>query len=324
MPKSHAKSTPSALIRKAVHGDRRAISQLMSMAENDPQARITILSKLYWLTGKAQIVGITGPPGCGKSTLIAQLAKRYRDAGRSVGIVAVDPSSHITGGALLGDRIRMGELASDPRVFIRSMATRGHFGGVARATEDAVRILDASAMDYVIVETAGAGQSDVYVKQLAHTTVVVTAPGMGDEIQALKAGIMEIADIFVVNKADREDADRAAQEIHQMIMMSEPFRGWRPRVLKTVATSGDGVAGLVETINQHAKYLGDSGGLRKTRVARLPSEVLEVAKQYFEEVTLKEIATSEMFQKIMRQVTANKIDPYSAGRKLVSKRLARR
>jgi LAO/AO transport system kinase len=147
---------------------------------------------------------------------------------------------------------------------------------------------------------------------------------MGDEIQALKAGIMEIADIFVVNKADREDADRAAQEIHQMIMMSEPFRGWRPRVLKTVATSGDGVAGLVETINQHAKYLGDSGGLRKTRVARLPSEVLEVAKQYFEEVTLKEIATSEMFQKIMRQVTANKIDPYSAGRKLVSKRLARR
>jgi LAO/AO transport system kinase len=312
-------SSLKTLIRRAVRGDRRAVSQVMSTAENDPRSRIAILSNLYWAAPHARIIGVTGAPGCGKSTLITQLAKRYRDAGRSIGIVAVDPSSHITGGALLGDRIRMGELASDPRIFIRSMATRGHSGGVARATEDAVRILDASATDYVIIETAGAGQSDVDVKQLAYTTIVVTAPGMGDEIQALKAGIMEIGDIFVVNKADRENADLTAQEIHQMIMMSEPFRGWRPRVLKTVATTGEGIVGLVEAINQHWKYFEDSGELRKSRDERLRSEVLEAAKQYFEEVRLREIAASDVFQTVMRQVLANKIDPYSAGRRLVSK-----
>lgn len=317
MPKSIPDSLLKGFARKAVHGDRRAISQLMSIAENDPYSRIKILSTLYWQAGKAYVIGITGPPGCGKSTLISQLAKRYRDSGSSVGIVAVDPSSQITGGALLGDRIRMSELASDPRVFIRSMATRGHSGGIARATEDAVRIFDASGMNYVMVETAGAGQSDVDVKSLAHTTIVVTAPGLGDEIQALKAGIMEIGDIFVVNKADRENADRTTQEIHSMITMAEPVNGWRPRVLKTTATSGDGVVGLVEAINQHSQHVRKSKQLEQMKNKRLRQDVLDAVKRYFEDISLQEIASTERFTKIMAQVEAHRIDPYTAARRLV-------
>jgi LAO/AO transport system kinase len=289
----------------------------MSIAENDPQSRIEILAKLYWLSGKANIVGITGPPGCGKSTLISQLTKHFRKAGFSVGIVAVDPSSHITGGALLGDRIRMAELASDSRVFIRSMATRGQFGGIARATEDAVRILDATSMGYVIVETAGAGQSDVDVKGLTDTTVVVTAPGLGDEIQALKAGIMEIADIFVVNKADRENADQTARELQSMISMGEPPNGWRPRVIKTVAKTGEGVAALVEAINQHAQHIRKLGQVRGEDWERMRSEVLHATERYFDEITLQEIASSSQFEKILARVKAGKLDPYTAGRMLV-------
>ena len=303
------------LLKKALKHDRRAIAQLMSLAENDPSSRIEILARLYWLRGKANIIGITGPPGCGKSTLITQLAKHYRKSGKIVGIVAVDPSSQITGGALLGDRIRMGELAADPRIFIRSMATRGHFGGIARATEDAVRILDATSIDQIIVETAGAGQSDVDVKTLVDTTVVVTAPGLGDEIQALKAGIMEIGDIFVVNKADKENADQTAQEIHSMIMMADSTNGWRPRVAKTVATTGDGIDALGEAINQHLQVrrrkeapLMEREGLR--------SQILDAAGMYFE-VSLHELASSKKFEALLNQVESRKIDPFTAGRRLI-------
>ena len=306
------------MIRKAMRGERRAISRLMSIAENDPSSRIRILSLLYWRTGRAHIIGITGPPGCGKSTLIAQLAKSYSANGSTVGIVAVDPSSQITGGALLGDRIRMTDLASDPKVYIRSMATRGHFGGIARATEDAVRILDASAKDYIIVETAGAGQSDVDVKSLAHTTIVVTAPGLGDEIQALKAGIMEIGDIFVVNKADKENADRTAQEIHSMVMMTEPSKGWRARVIKTTASSGEGVVALIEAISQHAELVRGSVRTEEQENQRLHRDVLEAAKRYFEDVTLQRIASTRSFDRVMSRVLARKLDPYTAARRLVS------
>ena len=312
--------TVRKLLNKAIKGERRAASQLMSLAENEPEARFKILSALYWKTGRAHIIGITGPPGCGKSSIISHLAKTYAAKTDSVGIVAVDPSSQITGGALLGDRIRMAELSSNPKVFIRSMATRGYSGGVARATEDVVRILEAMQMNYVIIETAGAGQSDVDIGKLADTTVVITAPGLGDEIQALKAGIMEIGDIFVVNKSDRENADRAVGEIHNMIMMSESA-GWRPRVLKTNALSGEGITSLVETIRQHSEYLmGESGEVDD--LDRMKREVIYATKTYFEDIALQRIISTRWFGILLSQVKKRKLDPYVAARKLLRKSLS--
>jgi LAO/AO transport system kinase len=288
----------------------------MSLVENDPEARLKILSLLYWQPRNARIVGITGSPGCGKSTLIARLARCFRDKNATVGIVAVDPSSHVTGGALLGDRIRMSELSYDSKIFIRSMATRGYFGGVARATRDVVRILDALGMDWVIIETAGAGQSDVDVKNMAHTTVVVTAPGLGDEIQTLKAGIMEIGDIFVVNKSDRENADQTVRELRSMIMMSEPV-GWRPVVMKTNALSGEGVLEVAKSIREHGEYqkrnLDDRGHVER--------EVVFAAKKYFDDIALERTTSTRWFNNLCMQVTDRKMDPYRAARKLLRRTL---
>ena len=308
------------LLSRATSGNRRAASQLMSLVENDPAARFRILSALYWKSGKAHIIGITGPPGCGKSSLIARLAKNYSAKNEKVGIVAVDPSSQISGGALLGDRIRMTELSSDPRVFIRSMATRGYFGGVARATEDVVRILGAILMTRVIIETAGAGQSDVDIRKLADTTVVVTAPDFGDEIQALKAGIMEIGDIFVVNKADKENADRTVREIRNMIMMSES-EGWRPHVLKTNALSGEGIISLVETIRLHSEYQVRETSKLDTS-DRAKREIIYAMKRYFEDITLQKAISSKWFEGLLVEVTERKLDPYKAARKTLRKSLA--
>ena len=297
----------------------------MSFAENDSHARFRILSALYARTGRAHVIGVTGPPGSGKSTLISTLAKRFREREASVGIVAVDPTSRVTGGALLGDRVRMGDLAGDPKTFIRSMATRGQTGGIARATEDVVRILDATSTEYIFVETVGAGQSDIDIKALAHTTIVVTAPGLGDEIQALKAGIMEIGDIFVVNKSDKENADKAGQEIHSMLMMAEADQGWKPRVLKTSALSGEGVTALSEAIQQHSAYLKGSGKLESSNRLEVRRDVLEATRRYFEEVTLQEIALTREFSDGVASVETGKTDPYTVARNLVGrfKKMAR-
>src|SRR5262245_426940 len=228
------------LVDKVLAGDKRAIARAISAVEDGSPGRTDLLKQLFSHTGKALIVGITGSPGAGKSTLVDRLAAHYRAKGETVAIVAVDPSSPFTGGAILGDRIRMQSMATDPGIFIRSMAARGNSGGLARATADAVAILDAAGYNKVIVETVGVGQDEIDIVKTADVTVVVLVPGMGDDIQAIKAGIMEIGDVFVINKADREGTLRTERELESLLSISERADGWRPSVVKTIATENGG------------------------------------------------------------------------------------
>jgi LAO/AO transport system kinase len=241
-----------------------AVARAISWAESGEPAFQSLLARLYPSTGRARVTGLTGAPGAGKSTLTAALARLFRRAGRKVGIVAVDPSSPFSGGAILGDRIRMQDLYTDPGVLIRSMATRGHLGGLARATADAVDVLDAAGFEEVLVETVGVGQDEVEVFRLAETCVVVLTPGMGDDIQAIKAGLMEVADLFVVNKADRDGADRVVSEVMQMLELGE-HGAWIPPIVKTVATSGQGLDSLAEFLGRHRAFLDGADGAAKKR-----------------------------------------------------------
>ena len=251
------------LAERVLAGIPPAIARAITWAETSDPRFPELLSRLWPRTGRARVVGLTGAPGAGKSTLTAALARAARAEGRKVGIVAVDPSSPFTGGAILGDRIRMQELYTDPGVMIRSMATRGHLGGLSRATADAVDVLDAAGFDDVLVETVGVGQDEVEVFRLAETCVVLLTPGMGDDIQAIKAGLMEVADVFVVNKADREGADRTVHEVLQMLEMGE-HGAWIPPVLKSVARTGEGVPGLRAELAKHRDFLsGPSGSSRR-------------------------------------------------------------
>ena len=305
------------LIKRLLTGDRRAIARLITIIENDGAEAQEALAALYPHTGRAHIVGVTGAPGTGKSTLVNELAKVYRKRDRTVGIIAVDPTSPFSGGAFLGDRIRMRDLSGDAGIFIRSMATRGSLGGLARATADAVKVLDAAGFQTILVETVGAGQSEVDIARAAHTTIVVKAPGLGDEIQAFKAGITEIADIFVVNKADREGADSAALAL-QMIMdlghrshLSPQEPGWRPPICKTIALHGEGVEAVVEAIEEHAAYLRKSGNLQQRERGRIERELRsiitqEMARSFFER--LDEAQFDGLIDSIMRR----ELDPYSA------------
>jgi LAO/AO transport system kinase len=276
-----------------------------------------ILRSLFGKTGRARVIGITGPPGAGKSTLVQRLAQLYRKRGKTVGIVAVDPSSPFTGGAILGDRIRMTEIYTDPGVFIRSMATRGALGGLARATADAVDVLDAAGYDVVMIETVGVGQDEVEIVKAAETTAVVLAPGFGDDIQAIKAGILEIGDVFVVNKADREGSDRAAAQLAMMLDLS-PDDGWRPPIVKTVAPSASGVEELAGALDAHGAALAASGEGERRRRKRARARLLALLEERFRRRVEAAAPPTGGLEEATDRVCSRSEDPYAAADRLFS------
>jgi LAO/AO transport system kinase len=300
-------------------GDRRSIAKAITIAENDTAEAKKLITSIYPHTGKAHIIGLTGPGGSGKSTLIEKIVREYRRRGKTVGVVAVDPTSPFSGGAFLGDRIRMQELSTDEGVFIRSMATRNYPGGIAKATKDAVKILDASGKDVVIVETVGAGQSEVEIIKVVQTIVVIHAPGLGDEIQAIKAGLMEIADIFVVNKADRENADKTAIDIQSIIQLNNKAIAWKPPIIKTVALTGEGVPQLIEKIEEHRLCLENEAG-GKRDLERAEAELSEAIREKLTSSVIEELKREGEFKKLSQKIMKRKIDPASAAEKLLHER----
>jgi LAO/AO transport system kinase len=306
------------LVSRAREGDPRAVARLISLVEDESPLLREVTAALAPHTGRARIVGITGAPGVGKSTSTSALVGRLRAAGQRVGVLAVDPSSPFSGGALLGDRVRMQDHALDPEVYIRSMASRGHLGGLAWTTPQAIRVLDAAGCDVVLIETVGVGQSEVEIAGLADTTLVLLAPGMGDGIQAAKAGILEIGDLYVINKADRDGADTLRRELRSMLALAENAEGaWKPPIVKTVASRDEGLDEVVAEIDRHHAWLESSGELAVRRTTRARDEIEAIALTALRRRWGDVHGRAEL-DELARQVVAGASDPYAAAETLLA------
>ena len=303
-----------ALVQRALKGERPAIARVISLVEDGGADVAAVMRLLHPHTGDAYTVGVTGSPGAGKSTLTERLVARVREGGARVGVLAVDPSSPFTGGALLGDRVRMQSHATDPDVFIRSMATRGHLGGISLATPEAVRVLDAVGKDFIVIETVGVGQAEVDITNACDTTVVVLNPGWGDAVQAAKAGLMEIADVFVVNKADREGTRQTVRELRQMLEMSDAER--KPDIVQTIATKDEGIADLAEAIEQHRAYQKEKGLLRQRRLRRVRRELRAIVAERLRARVERD--HGRLLDDLAESVERRETDPYEAADRLIA------
>jgi len=308
------------LATSLLSGNRRALARGITLVETGGAQARELLSAIYARTGHAHVVGITGAPGAGKSTLVNALALHWRRTGKTVGIIAVDPTSPFTGGAILGDRIRMQPLGGDSGIFIRSMASRGRLGGIAHATSDAIDLLDAAGFDLVLVETVGAGQSEVEIASAAHTTIVIEVPGMGDDVQAIKAGILEIADIFVVNKADREGADATIRQLRTMMRLGGPPRdGWEPPILPAVAMREEGIAQLAAAVERHLAHLSATGQKAERERARAAREFQLIVQEAALERMRARLADAG-WDALVAKIAAREIDPYTAAAELLNQK----
>jgi LAO/AO transport system kinase len=311
--------TVNAAGREILAGNTRAAARLMRDLDDEIPAAIRTLKALYRHTGRAFILGVTGAPGAGKSTLVNRLTALLRKRGKSVGIVAIDPTSPYSGGAILGDRIRMQDHALDEGVFIKSLATRGHLGGLSRSTIDIVNVMDAMGKDVILIETVGVGQDEVEVVKVAHTNLVLVVPGLGDDIQAIKAGILEIADIFVINKADRDGADKARREIETMVSMTDFKEGeWVPPVLSAVAATDQGTVELLEAVDRHQEYIYQEGNLSRYRREKARVELVEILKTRLIEKAVSDLDAHGLLEPLLAAMAEKRKDPYSISEKVVN------